>query len=203
MKRIVIGVVGMVVILVAGLAATNAPSALQSDRLMSGASGKLADIAFFAGRWTGTAGTATTEEICTEASHHEMTCMFRAMDAENVLSLEFILFREVPIAIGGPPMQGGATDNPNAPRGRVLTTVEERVRFFSPELGEKPGDEGITLRLASVSGTELVFENAKESGVVKRVRIFRNGNDEFTSHIDLVGADGKPGVIESKWMRAR
>ena len=191
------------VILLAGAAATKAPAAAQSDRVMSGASGKISDIAFFAGRWTGTAGTATTEEICSEPSHHQMSCMFRSMDAENVTGLEFILFKEVPIAIGGPPMQPGATDNPNAARGRVLTTVEERVRFFSPELGEKAGDEGITLRLASVSPTEIVFENAKENGVVKRVRINRTGDDEFSAHIEIVGADGKPGVIESKWKRGR
>jgi hypothetical protein len=203
MKRATIGLGAIVAMLFAGTSGTTAPAAPQNDRVWSGASGKLSDIAFFAGRWTGTAGPNTTEEVCTEASHHQITCSFRVLDAENVEGIELIVLREVPIASGGPPMQQGTTDNPNASRGRVLTTIEERVRFYSPDLSEKPGDEGITLRLASISPTEIVFDNAKESGVVKHVRIIHNGNDEFTSHIDVVGADGKPSAIEAHWKRAR
>ncbi len=162
-------------------------AAQQGGQGMKAAPGKLTDLAFLAGRWTGTAGTATTEEICMQPSHHVMTCMFRSMDAENTTGLEFITLRELPIDTSG-----GAS---------VGTMIEERVRFYSPDLAEGQGDNGITLRLASVSGTEIVFNNAKTDGVVKQVKILRNGEDEFTSHIDLVGADGKPGVIEAKWKR--
>jgi hypothetical protein len=168
---------------------------------------KVTDLAWLAGRWVGVAGAATTEEICTDATHHVMTCMFRSMDAENTTGLEFITLRDIPITAGGPAMQRGAdaTRNVtgNAAMDRALTIVEERVRFFSPDLAEKQGDDGITLVLGSHTTTEYIFVNAKESGVVKQVKIIRNGNDEFTSHIDLAGPDGKPGVIEAKWRRGK
>jgi hypothetical protein len=216
-KAVVLG--GLVMILVAGLVAglvaryaqgkprgTAGEMALvdaQGGTGIGAASGRIADFAWLAGRWTGVAGTQTAEEICTEASHHVMGCMIRYMDAENVKELEFITLREMPIAIGGPPMQRRADDSGNMARDRVLTTVEERVRFFGTDLTEKAGDEGITLRLASVSAAEIVFDNAKVDGAVKHLRFIRNGSDELTSHLDLVGADGKPGVVEAKWKRAK
>jgi hypothetical protein len=168
------------------------------------ASGKIGDFSFLSGRWTGMAGAETTEQVCTVASHHLILCTFRRMDAENTTGVELVTLREIPIAIGGPPVRRGAVDDTgNAVKDRVLTTVEERVRFFEADLAEKAGDDGITLRLASVSPTEIVFDNAKTDGVVKHVRIIRVGNDEFKSHIDLVGPDGKTGVIEATWKRAR
>lgn len=101
MKRATTGLGAMVVMFLAGAAAMKAPVAAQNDRVMSGASGKISDVAFFSGRWTGTAGADTTEEVCTEASHHQITCSFRVMDAENVVAVELISLLEVPIAIGG------------------------------------------------------------------------------------------------------
>jgi len=138
-----------------------------------------------------------------EPSHHAMTCVVRVMDAENTLVLEFITLREIPMTTGGAAAQKGGDDADNAGGASAVTTVEERVRFFSSDLAESQGDNGITLRLASVSATEIVLNNAKESGVVKQVKLIRNGNDEFTSHIDLVGPDGKPGAIEAKWKRGK
>ncbi len=138
----------------------------------------IADVAFFSGRWTGTAGTEATEEICTEPARGQISCMFRAMDAQKIDGLEFIIFREV----------GGG--------------IEERTRFFSADLGEKPGDDGVTLRLASAA-SEIVFENTKPNGVVKRITVTRRGKDEFSTHIEIVDASGKPGAIDSQWKRAK
>jgi hypothetical protein len=140
---------------------------------------RIADVAFFSGRWTGTAGAESVEEICAEPARGEMSCMFRAMDGKKVDGLEFIVFRET---------DGG---------------VDERVRFFSGELGETPGDDGITMRLASVSSSKIVLENAKLEGVVKRITVTRRGKDEFSTHIEVVGADGKPGAIDAEWHRGK
>lgn len=139
----------------------------------------ISDVAFFSGRWTGTAGAETVEEICTEPARGEMSCMFRSMDGKKVDGLEFIVFRE---SAGG---------------------VEERVRFFSSELGETPGDDGITMRLASVSASNLVLENANRDGVVKRITVTRRGKDQFSTHIEVVGADGKAGAIDAEWKRGK
>jgi hypothetical protein len=105
--------------------------------------------------------------------------MLRLMNAEKVDGLEFITFRE---ASGG---------------------VEERTRFFSPEFGETAGDDGATMRLASVTGSKIVLDNAKKDGQVKQITLTRRGKDAFSSHIDLVGADGKASVIDSEWMRGK
>lgn len=139
----------------------------------------IADVAFFSGRWTGTAGTEATEEMCTEPARGEISCMFRAMDGQKIDGLEFIIFRET----------GGG--------------VEERTRFFSSDLSEKLGDDGITLRLASVTASKLVLENAKPDGFVKRITVTRRGNNEFSTHIEIVDASGKSGAIDSEWKRAK
>ena len=139
----------------------------------------IADVAFFSGRWIGTAGAEAVEEICTEPARGEMSCMFRAMDGKKVDGLEFIVFREV----------GGG--------------VEERTRFFSGELGETPGDDGITMRLASASASKIVLENAKPEGVVKRITVTRRGKDQFSTHIEVVDASGKSGSIDAEWQRGK
>jgi uncharacterized protein YndB with AHSA1/START domain len=139
----------------------------------------IADVAFFSGRWTGTAGTEALEEICTEPALGEISCMFRAMDGQKIEGLEFIIFRET----------GGG--------------IEERTRFFSADLGQKPGDDGVTLRLASVAASKIVLDNAKPDGFVKRITVTRRGKDEFGTHIEIVDASGKPGAIDSEWKRAK
>ncbi len=139
----------------------------------------ISDISFLSGRWIGKAGTEAAEEICTSPERGQMTCMLRLMSAEKVDGLEFITFRE----------SGGG--------------VEERTRFFSPEFSETPGDDGATMRVASVTASKIVLANAKKDGQVKRITLTRRGNDEFSSHIDLVGADGKASVIDSEWIRGK
>jgi hypothetical protein len=77
------------------------------------------------------------------------------------------------------------------------------VRFFSADLAERQGDNGITLRLASVAGTQMVFDNAKENGVVKQETISRQGEDSFSVHIEVVDASGKSSFIDAQWKRAK
>ncbi len=163
---------------------------------------RVADFAWLAGRWTGVAGSDMAEEICTEASHHTMSCMIQYMDAEKVTQLEFVTLREVGNSSGMPPALRKADEARYDELDRALTIVEERARFYPPDLAEKAGDDGITLRLASHAATEFVFDNAKVNEAVKHLRYIRNGADEFTSHLDLMGADGKPRVMEAKWKRA-
>jgi uncharacterized protein YndB with AHSA1/START domain len=139
----------------------------------------IADVSFLSGRWTGMAGTELAEEVCTSPDRGQMTCMLRLMSAAKVDGLEFITFRE----------SGGG--------------VEERTRFFSGEFGETPGDDGATMRLASATDAKIVLENAKQGGEVKRITLTRRGKDEFSSHIDLVAADGKAGAIDSEWKRGK
>jgi hypothetical protein len=110
------------------------------------------------------------------------------VEGGNVTELEFVTLREIPLGTVG---------------GTALMSVEERVRFFLADLSEKPGDDGIRLVLMSVSPGEIVFDNAKTDGVVKHLRIIRNGADDFATRLEFVGADGKPGALEAKWKRVK
>jgi hypothetical protein len=157
----------------------------------------ITDVAWLSGRWTGTAGNAVTDEICNAPSHGEMSCTFRAVDAGKIEGLEFITLREISATADGPAPTGGP-----ATAGRHAG-IEERVRFFGEDLSEKEGDNGITLRMASVSPTEIVFDNAKTDGFVKHMTIARQSEDEFSTHIEVVDAAGKTGFIDAKWKREK
>lgn len=145
----------------------------------------ITDVAWLSGRWTGTAGSAVTDEICNAPTHGEMSCTFRAVDAGKIEGLEFITLREI-----------------SATAGR-RAGIEERVRFFGPDLSEKEADNGITLWMANVSPTEIFFDNAKTDGFVKHMTITRQSEDEFTTHIEVVDAAGKTGFIDAKWKREK
>jgi hypothetical protein len=176
MKRVMIGLVLMSVMVVGGLVGAK-PFDLATAVTTGQAT--IADVAWLAGRWTGTAGSDSTDETCTAPARGVMTCMFRSMDGERITGLEFITLRE------------------------TASGIEERVRFFSPDLAEGQGDNGITLRLTSVAGSQIVFDNVKESGVVKHETISRQGEDSFTVHIEVVDASGKSGFIDAQWKRSK
>jgi hypothetical protein len=173
MKRVMMGVILMAVTS-GGLMMEVRPCGAASP-----APTTIADVGWLAGRWTGMAGSESTEEICTAPARGVMTCMFRRMDGAKITGLEFITMRE------------------------TATGVEERVRFFSADLTERQGDDGITMRLASVRGSQMVLENAKENGVVKQETISRQGEDSFSVHIEVVDASGKSSFIDAEWKRAK
>jgi hypothetical protein len=139
----------------------------------------IADFAWLKGRWTGTVGTGTTEEICSGAEAGVMICMFRAMNDGKTQGLEFITLRDAPPG------------------------VEERVRFFESDLAEEQGDNGIALHVASLSPTVIIFNNAKQVGPVKHVTITRSGDDTFSTHIELVDGAGKSSFIDAQWRREK
>src|SRR5579864_4077131 len=176
MKRVMTDVVLMVVMVVGALVKDKP---FDPATAVTPVQATIADVAWLAGRWTGMAGSESTDETCTPPARGVMTCMFRSMDAERVTGLEFITLRETP------------------------SGIEERVRFFSSDLAEGQGENGITMRLASVSGSQIVFDNAKESGVVKHETISRQGEDSFKVHIEVVDASGKSGFIDAQWKRAK
>lgn len=150
-------------------------------------------FAWEAGKWVGMDGANSAEQICDEPSHHEMTCMYREMDAENVTSVQMWTLREVPLAAGSPG-SGGAGPQ---------TTLVERLRLFKADMTEIALEDGITLKLTSATATEFAFENAKEGGMVVRGKITRVGNDEFQEHNEYVGADGKVSTSDTTMKRVK
>jgi hypothetical protein len=138
---------------------------------------KVSDLAFMAGRWQGVVDNNRLEQTCTGGDPAFMMCMFRLMDDKGTQMLEFYTFRNT--AIG----------------------VEERALMFSPDLKADSSD-GFTMQLASVTPTQLVFENHNGT-YPKRSTLSRTSNDEMTSHVELVDGQGKTSFIDAHWTRAK
>lgn len=141
-------------------------------------SAKVSDLAFLSGHWQGQVEDSKIEQVCSGADPEVMVCMFRLMEGKETQMLEFYTLR-------------------NTPAG-----VEERIRFFSPDLKEKPGDPGVTLLLASYTPEKLVFENPTGT-YPKRATLTRKGDNEFSSHIELIDAQGKSSFIDAHWTRTK
>jgi len=139
---------------------------------------KVADLAFLSGSWTGEVGDSKIEQVCSTTDPQVMLCMFRAMDNKGTQAVELYTLRN------------------------TATGVEERVRFFSPDLQAEPGDTGLTMKLASFSPDKMVFENPTGT-YPKRSTLTRKGNDEFNSHIELVDPQGKASAIDAHWVRVK
>jgi hypothetical protein len=142
------------------------------------AQAKVADLAFFSGRWTGSAGGDKTEQYCSTTDPAVMVCIFRSMDAKGTDSLELYTLRDTP------------------------SGVEERIRFFEADLKESANDPGVTMKLVDYSPTRMVFENPTGT-FPKRSTLTRVGNDDLTSRIELVDGQGKTTIIEAHWTRAK
>jgi hypothetical protein len=138
---------------------------------------KVADLQFLAGHWEGSVQTAKIEQTCSLADPAVMVCMFRLMSDKGTEMLEFYTLRDTPAG------------------------VEERIRFFSPDLKEEPGD-GVTMKLASSSPTSLVFENPNGT-YPKRSTLTRTTDDAFHSHIELVDGKGKASTIDADWKKTK
>ena len=138
---------------------------------------KVSDMSFMAGQWSGLVDNHRIEQICTDGDPAFMMCMFRLMDDKGTQMIEFYTFRN------------------------IATGVEERVQMFSPDLKSDPSDS-FTMELASVSPTQLVFEN-HNGNYPKRSTLTRTSKDEMTSHIELVDVTGKTTFIDAHWTRAK
>lgn len=153
--------------------ATTTPAAREAPPALA----KVADLQFLAGHWEGSVQTAKIEQTCSLADPAVMVCMFRLMSEKGTEMLEFYTLRDTPAG------------------------VEERIRFFSPDLKEKPGD-GVTMKLASSSPTSVVFENPTGT-YPKRSTLTRTTDDAFHSHIELVDRQGKASTIDADWKKTK
>jgi hypothetical protein len=138
---------------------------------------KVASLHFLAGHWQGHAEQANLEQTCSISDPAVVVCMFQMMDSKGTQMVEFYTLRD------------------------TAAGVEERVRFYSPDLNEEPGD-GLTMKLASASGNAYVFENPNGT-YPKRSTLTRTADDEFHSHIELIDPQGKTSNIDAYWKRVK
>jgi hypothetical protein len=151
------------------------PMSASKDATGPDASARVASLHFLAGHWEGHVDDARIEQTCSIADPAVLVCMFRLMGEKGTEMLEFYTLRD------------------------TASGVEERVRFFSADLKEEPGD-GVTMKLASNSPTTFVFENPTGT-YPKRSTLTRVGNDGFHSHIELVDRKGKASTIDADWKK--
>jgi hypothetical protein len=84
-----------------------------------------------------------------------------------------------------------------------------RFRHFSPELVAYEKEFKQTMRLVSHDATAATFENAiaYESTLMstqpRRTAFLRRGDDAYVGKSDIIGADGKPGIVEATYHRVR
>jgi hypothetical protein len=152
-------------------------SAKAASPAPSSATAKVSDLHFLAGHWEGHVNDTKIEQTCSISDPAVMVCMFQLNGNKGTEMIEFYTIRDTPAG------------------------VEERVRFYSPDLKEEPGD-GLTMKLASGSATIFVFENSNGNNP-KRSTLTRTAADEFHSHIELVDAHGKPNNIDAYWKKTK
>jgi Domain of unknown function (DUF6265) len=158
---------------VTALAQTAAGAAKNAPSTASSA--KVSSLHFLAGHWEGHVDDAKIEQTCSISDPSVMVCMFQLVNEKGTQMVEFYTIRD------------------------TAAGVEERVRFFSPELKEEPGD-GLTMQLASSSASTFVFVNANGT-YPKRSTLTRTSENEFHSHIELVDAQGKASNIDAYWKK--
>jgi hypothetical protein len=152
------------------------PKSVGKTQPQGDAKASLNDFQWLSGHWEGLVGTTPLEEFCSNPDRGLMMCMFRSMNAQKILALELITLQDTPDG------------------------VEERVRFFSPDLSEPESAKAMVLRVTHFAPIESVFENSNPGGASK-VTLTHNAPDEMTARIELLDDSGKPAVIEAHWKR--
>ncbi len=158
-------------------AALLAQTAKSAAKDAASATAKVADLRFLAGHWEGHVDKTKIEQTCSVSDPALMVCMFQLTGDKGTEMIEFYTIRDTPAG------------------------VVERIRFYSPDLKDEPGD-GVTMNLASSSPKVFVFENPNGT-YPKRSTLTRTADDEFHSHIELVDPQGKSSTIDAYWNKAK
>jgi len=139
----------------------------------------LEDFAWLAGHWRGKLKSGPVAEISySEPAGGLMMGMFRLMDGERILVLEYLTLRETPEGL------------------------EMRVRHFDPALTPMEKEEAITLRLAEHDGRRWVFENPIHARP-KRSTLTITSENSHTVRSEIINDKGETSTIEVAWERVQ
>lgn len=144
----------------------------------------LADFAWLAGRWEGKLGASgsdkqmTAEQEWMAPKNGTTQGFFRLTDNEKTVVIELFTIRET---------AGG---------------IVLYFRHFSPELKPLEETEAYHLNLTKSDGNMFRFDNPVVNQL-KDAILTHTGDDSYTSHGDITGADGKPAVIEVTYHRVK
>jgi len=144
------------------------------------------DFAWLTGRWEGrmsSGATGVAEVTFSAPAGGVITGMMRLIDRDTVLVVELI----------------SLVDTPNG--------VELRFRHFSPVLKAYESTFKQNMRLSAHTADRAVFENLEPyekelMSTQPRVTIFqRVGENSYVGKSDIIGANGKPAVVEVTYQR--
>jgi hypothetical protein len=168
--------------------AQGAAAPAESPAARGDAATTLADFRWLVGRWEGTVTKlpdAVAEVTFSSPRAGMMTGMMRLVKHDTVLVVELI----------------SMVDTPHG--------VEMRFRHFSPTLEAYERDFRQTMRLTRHESAMDTFENTVpfESTLMstqpRRTVFVRRSDDAYVGRSDIIGADGKPDVVETTYHRMR
>ncbi len=147
-------------------------------RAQTGEKATVADFAWLEGRWQGKLGMATTEIIYSAPSADGIMGMFRLVEGDRTVMLEFLALRQ------------------------TEEGIEMRVRHFDPALAPMEKEDALVLKLVSYDDAGAVFENAVHTRP-KTARYIRVGPDTHIARSLIINDKGEERTIEVTWQRLR
>jgi Domain of unknown function (DUF6265) len=156
---------------------TSAPTqSAAPDAGVAASAAKLADFSWLEGRWRGEWGPRVAEQVWLAPKAGVMEGMFRLIESDKTLVLEFFTLVQKPDGIAF------------------------YFRHFTPTLAPWEKSEATLLNLATIDGKKTVFENPL-NGMPKSATLTRLDADTYLSRSELVPETGDPQVVEITYKR--
>jgi len=149
---------------------------MQSSGPAEASAAKLTDFAWLEGRWRGEWGPRVAEQVWLAPKASAMEGLFRLIEADKTLVVEFFTF----------------VQNPDG--------IAFYFRHFTPNLAPWEKSEATLLNLVTFDGKKSVFEN-RVNGMPKTATLTRIDADTYASRSELVPETGDPQVIEITYKR--
>src|ERR1700678_2498916 len=154
--------------------ASNSTSAAPTPSDASSAD--LNDFALLEGRWRGEWGPRVAEQVWLSPKAGAMEGMFRLVEADKTLVIEFFTLVQKPNGIAF------------------------YFRHFTPSLAPWEKSEATTLNLVSMDGKKFDFENPA-NGMPKSSILTRIDQDTYISHSEIVPETGDSQIVEITYKR--
>jgi Domain of unknown function (DUF6265) len=137
---------------------------------------KLTDFAWLEGRWRGEWGPRVAEQVWLAPKASAMEGMFRLIEADKTLVIEFFTLVQKPDGIAF------------------------YFRHFTATLAPWEKSEATLLNLVTIDGKKSVFENPV-NGMPKSATLTRIDADTYVSRSELIPETGDPQAIEITYKR--
>jgi hypothetical protein len=138
----------------------------------------MADFAWLSGRWQGQWGPRIVEQVWTPAKAGMMLGVYRVIENDKTLVIEFLALTELPDGI------------------------EYSIRHFTPALAPWEKSGPTVLNLVTMDTKRIVFENPID-GQPKHAILDRVDEDTYVSRSEIVPLQGDAQVVEITFHRQK